>query len=91
MSFQATTIPSSWVSIFELLKEPTLIFTLAVLGILGWVIYSLLKVIKHQVDVEKEHIGYERELLSEIGKNSETLARLTALIEILVHGRGGRS
>lgn len=66
----------------KLINEPILIFILCLFGILGYVIVSLLKTIKTQV-------AYERELVSELGSNAKTLARLTALIETLVHGRGG--
>lgn len=73
-----------FVAFAELIKDPYAIFTLALISVLSWVIYSLLRTIKSQVD-------YERELVSELNENSTTLARLTALIETLVHGRGGRS
>lgn len=73
---------SNWISLAELIKDPLLIFILCVLVLLGWVIFSLLKTIKSQV-------AYERELVAELNANSTTLARLTALIETLVHGRGG--
>lgn len=70
------------VPLVELVKDPVLVFILLMFGIMGWVIYSLLKTIKSQV-------AYERELVAELGGNAKTLARLTALIETLVHGRGG--
>jgi len=67
----------------ELIKAPHLIFSLCVFAILGWVIFRLLNAIREQTE-------YERELVSELHSNSETLVRLTTLIETLVHGRGGQ-
>ena len=69
--------------IAELIKDPYLIFSLCIFAILCWVIYRLLNTIKDQVI-------YERELVSELNENSQTLVKLTTLIESLVHGRGGR-
>jgi hypothetical protein len=66
--------------IAKLISEPILIFILCILGLLGYIIYSLLNTIKSQVD-------YERELISELGSNTKTLERLTTLIETLVQGR----
>ena len=73
---------SDFIALSTLLKSPLLIFILCVLVLLGWVIFSLLKTIKSQIE-------YERELVHELSESSNTLARLTALIEILVHGKGG--
>jgi hypothetical protein len=37
----------------------------------------------------QSHVGFERDLMKELSDNSVTLARLAALVETLVHGRGG--
>jgi hypothetical protein len=73
---------SNFVAIAGLIKEPLLIFILCVIAIMAALIFSLLKLIKAQV-------VYERELVSELGQNSQTLIRLATLIEALVHGKGG--
>jgi len=72
------------ISIAKLLHDPFLIFSFFVILILAWIIIAQQKVIK-------DHVIYEREMMTQLGKNSTTLARLTALIETLVHGRGGLS
>jgi uncharacterized BrkB/YihY/UPF0761 family membrane protein len=73
---------SDWTAIAELIKDPLLIFLLVVVGILGYVIWALLRTISTLLEQKYE-------LVSEVNANSTTLARLTALIETLVHGRGG--
>lgn len=69
-----------------LIKDPILIFVFALFVILGWVVKSLLETIKEQMT-------YERELVAELNNNSQTLVRLTTLVETLVHGRtrGGQA
>ncbi len=73
---------SNWSALAKLINDPLLIFLLCVYALLGWVIFSLLRTISSQV-------AYERELVSELNKTSQTVVRLTTLIETMVHGRGG--
>lgn len=73
---------TQFVAIAGLIKDPLLIFILCILAIMAFLIFSLLKIIKAQV-------VYERELVSELGQNSQTLIRLATLIEALVHAKGG--
>ena len=69
---------------FRNLKDsPLLIFLLSIFCILAYVIIAQQKTIK-------DHLDYERQLGTQLDKNSNTLVRLTALIEILVHGKGGK-
>jgi cbb3-type cytochrome oxidase subunit 3 len=75
---------SSWLKLAEGLKDPLLIFVLLVFALLFYVIVILLKHAKEQIE-------YERELIHELNNNSQTLVRLTTLIETLVHGRGGQN
>ena len=72
----------NWDSLAKLIGDPLLVFLLCFYALLGWVIFSLLRTIKSQVD-------YERQLISELNENSKTVVRLTTLIEALVHGKGG--
>ena len=69
-------------TVIETIKDPLLVFLLCLFVLLGYVIYNLLKSLQN-------HLEYERSLLDELNKNSNTLAKLATLIEVLVHGRGG--
>jgi cell division protein FtsB len=69
-------------AIAKLINDPLLVFIFALFVLLAWVIFSLLRTIGSQVN-------YERELVSELNKTSQTVVRLTTLIETMVHGRGG--
>lgn len=69
-------------SLFQTMKSPLLIFLLCLFFLLAYIIIAQQKTLR-------EHLTYERELMNQLGENSSTLARLTALIETLVHGRGG--
>jgi len=73
---------SDFLEVIQIVKDPFLVFLLLLFALLGWIIIAQHKIIK-------EHVTYERELMGQLNENSTTLARLTALIETLVHGRGG--
>lgn len=76
----ATVDPGAIISVAKLLKDPYLIFIFIMFAILSWLIVRLLK-------INSDHLTYERELLSELHSNSQTLVRLTTLIESLINGR----
>lgn len=73
---------AQWTALAKLIDDPLLIFLLCFYGLLAWVIFSLLRTISAQ-------IKYERDFVAELNRFTETVVRLTTLIETLVHGRRG--
>jgi hypothetical protein len=73
---------SAWLELAKIIKDPFLVFSLTIIAILAWIIFALMR-------SNQSHVGFERDLMKELSDNSVTLARLAALVETLVHGRGG--